>query len=176
VLSLELHTEDATGPGLPQVRIRVGNGDGVVLEGDGRPFHDAVVQAARPNEVDAWLDRIRPERAALDVRVAGARARCSSSGSTPAASAAVLQPRPDADELSGRPCPRREHLLVRSARPDRPRHDLNQGEALVAGKIAPHPALIRFGARLTHEGGADGRGLVGRIDVLRFGYADLNRS
>jgi DNA helicase HerA-like ATPase len=30
-----------------------------------------------------------------------------------------------------------------------------QGEALVAGKISSHPALIRFGARLTHEGGAD---------------------
>jgi uncharacterized protein len=67
VLSLELHTEDATGPGLPQVRIRVGSGQGVVLEGDGRPFHDAVVQAARSDEVGAWFDRIRPERAALDV-------------------------------------------------------------------------------------------------------------
>jgi uncharacterized protein len=30
-----------------------------------------------------------------------------------------------------------------------------QGEALVAGRITSHPALIRFGARLTHEGGAD---------------------
>jgi hypothetical protein len=30
-----------------------------------------------------------------------------------------------------------------------------QGEALVAGKVASHPALIRFGARLTQEGGAD---------------------
>jgi len=30
-----------------------------------------------------------------------------------------------------------------------------QGEALVAGKIAPHPALIRFGSRITEEGGAD---------------------
>jgi DNA helicase HerA-like ATPase len=30
-----------------------------------------------------------------------------------------------------------------------------QGEALVAGKIASHPALIRFGARITEEGGAD---------------------
>lgn len=29
------------------------------------------------------------------------------------------------------------------------------GEALVAGKFASHPALIRFGARLTEEGGAD---------------------
>jgi uncharacterized protein len=32
---------------------------------------------------------------------------------------------------------------------------LRQGEALVAGKIASHPALIRFAARITHEGGAD---------------------
>jgi DNA helicase HerA-like ATPase len=30
-----------------------------------------------------------------------------------------------------------------------------QGEALVAGKIASHPTLIRFGSRITHEGGAD---------------------
>jgi DNA helicase HerA-like ATPase len=66
VLSLELHTEDTSGPGLPQVRIRVASGEGVVLDGDGRPFHDAVVQAARPDEVGAWLDRIRPGRA-LDV-------------------------------------------------------------------------------------------------------------
>ena len=67
VLSLELHSEDATGPGLPEVRIRVGRGEGVVLEGDGRAFHDALVRPARPDEVDAWLDRIRPRRAALEV-------------------------------------------------------------------------------------------------------------
>lgn len=67
VVSLQMHTEDTTGPGLPQVRIRVGSGDGVVLEGDGRPFHDAVMQTARPDELGAWLDRIRPERAGLDV-------------------------------------------------------------------------------------------------------------
>ena len=30
-----------------------------------------------------------------------------------------------------------------------------QGEALVAGKIASHPALVRFGSRISHEGGAD---------------------
>jgi uncharacterized protein len=35
-----------------------------------------------------------------------------------------------------------------------------QGEALVAGKIASHPALIRFGARITEEGGADVAGWV----------------
>ena len=67
VLSLELHTEDTSAPGLPQVRIRIASGEGVVLEGDGRPFHEAAVEAARPDEVRAWLDRIRPKRAALDV-------------------------------------------------------------------------------------------------------------
>jgi uncharacterized protein len=66
LLSLELQSQDATGPGLPHVRIRIGSGVGVVLEGDGRPFHDAVVRTARPDEVGAWLDRVRPERAALD--------------------------------------------------------------------------------------------------------------
>ena len=30
-----------------------------------------------------------------------------------------------------------------------------QGEALAAGKIASHPAFVRFGARITEEGGAD---------------------
>jgi uncharacterized protein len=35
-----------------------------------------------------------------------------------------------------------------------------QGEALVAGKIASHPALMRFGARITEEGGSDVGGWV----------------
>jgi DNA helicase HerA-like ATPase len=30
-----------------------------------------------------------------------------------------------------------------------------QGEALAAGKIASHPALVRFGSRISYEGGAD---------------------
>ena len=30
-----------------------------------------------------------------------------------------------------------------------------QGEALIAGKISPEPALLRFGARVSEEGGAD---------------------
>ena len=67
LLSLELNSEDATAPGLPHVRIRVGSGDGIVLEGDGRPFHDAVLRRAGSDEVGAWLDRTRPERAALEV-------------------------------------------------------------------------------------------------------------
>jgi uncharacterized protein len=31
----------------------------------------------------------------------------------------------------------------------------HQGEALIAGKISPQPALLRFGSRITEEGGAD---------------------
>jgi hypothetical protein len=29
------------------------------------------------------------------------------------------------------------------------------GEALVAGKLSPQPALLRFGARISEEGGSD---------------------
>ena len=29
------------------------------------------------------------------------------------------------------------------------------GEGLIAGKISPEPALLRFGARISEEGGAD---------------------
>ncbi len=67
VLSLELRHESAAVAGLPEVLMRAGYGEGVVLEGDGRPFHDASVRTARPDEVGAWLDRIRPRRAALEV-------------------------------------------------------------------------------------------------------------
>ena len=30
-----------------------------------------------------------------------------------------------------------------------------QGESLVAGKLSPQPALLRFGARVSEEGGSD---------------------
>jgi DNA helicase HerA-like ATPase len=33
--------------------------------------------------------------------------------------------------------------------------DFGLGEALVAGKIASHPAVMRFGSRVAHEGGGD---------------------
>ncbi|HKP21438.1 MAG TPA: ATP-binding protein, partial [Thermoleophilaceae bacterium] len=67
LLSLELGSDDASGPDLPQVRIRFGCGDGAVLDADGRPFHDAAMRPARPEEVAAWLERIRPDRACLPV-------------------------------------------------------------------------------------------------------------
>jgi DNA helicase HerA-like ATPase len=67
LLSLELRTEDATGPDLPLVRIRIGGGEGVVLDADGRPFHDAIVRPAQPEEVRAWLDRSRSQRSTLEI-------------------------------------------------------------------------------------------------------------
>ncbi len=68
LLSLELRHQDATVPGMPgQVRLRAGGGDGVILDGDARPFHDASVRRATADEVGAWLEGARPDRAQLEV-------------------------------------------------------------------------------------------------------------
>ena len=67
LLSLELRHQDATAPGLGQVRLRAGGGNGAILDGDERPFHDALVRRATPDEVGAWLERTRPDRAQLEV-------------------------------------------------------------------------------------------------------------
>ena len=67
VLSLELRSQDAATPGLPHVLMRAGVGEGVMLEGAGRPFHDALISPAPPDQVADWLERVRPERAPLDV-------------------------------------------------------------------------------------------------------------
>jgi uncharacterized protein len=67
LLSLEFGSDDASGPDLPRVRIRFGRGEGAVLDGDGRPFHDAALRPAQPDEVAAWLDRTRPAHASLPV-------------------------------------------------------------------------------------------------------------
>jgi DNA helicase HerA-like ATPase len=65
-LRLERHETGALDrPG--QILIRLAGGEGAVLDGDGRPFHDAVVRRATADEVSAWLDRTRPARAQLDV-------------------------------------------------------------------------------------------------------------
>ena len=44
--------------------------------------------------------------------------------------------------------------FVPSTMLDAARH-FGLGEALVAGKFSPHPTLVRFGARISEEGGAD---------------------
>ncbi len=59
---------DAAGSGLrTAVPIRLARGAGTVLEGDGAPFHDAMVRPAEPAEVAAWLERRAPRRARLAV-------------------------------------------------------------------------------------------------------------
>ena len=67
---LSLHMEQQEAGALDRqgtVLIRAARGDGAVLDGDDRPFHDARVRPATGDEVSAWLERTRPERARLDV-------------------------------------------------------------------------------------------------------------
>ena len=49
------------------VRVRAVRGTGVIREGGGAPFHDALVRPARSDEVEAWLERARPRRAQLEI-------------------------------------------------------------------------------------------------------------
>jgi DNA helicase HerA-like ATPase len=78
VLALELAVQegteldlaaDADAPGAvhTQVMIRYARGEGVILEGDGMPVHDATVRPAAPDEVRAWLERGARPRARLEI-------------------------------------------------------------------------------------------------------------
>jgi Helicase HerA, central domain len=80
VLSVRLDHTDAAevgwegsgdGPGIrSRLVIRRAVGAGRVLSGDGQPFHDAVVRAATPEEVAAWVNPSPPaqtDRARLEV-------------------------------------------------------------------------------------------------------------
>ena len=49
------------------LKLRVVRGEGVVRHGATDPFHDAVLRPAEPDEVAAWLDQVRPERALLEI-------------------------------------------------------------------------------------------------------------
>ena len=50
-----------------QIILRHAEGEGVLLVGEGAPFHDAAVRPAAQDEVAAWLEKTRPERASLEV-------------------------------------------------------------------------------------------------------------
>jgi uncharacterized protein len=76
VLTLELDRQLGTELSLPtdaegtpaartQVEIRYARGEGAILEGDGAPFHDALVRAATADEVRGWLQRTAPPHALL---------------------------------------------------------------------------------------------------------------
>ncbi len=47
--------------------IRLARGVGAILDGDGRPFHDALTRPAAPAEVGDWLARTSPRGARLEV-------------------------------------------------------------------------------------------------------------
>jgi DNA helicase HerA-like ATPase len=68
VLSLRMEQQEASAHDRPgTVLIRVGRGEGALLEGDSRPFHDAPVRRATEDEVSAWLERSHSERVGLEV-------------------------------------------------------------------------------------------------------------
>ena len=64
--SLTAATEGLEGAGAG-VLISLARGHGIVLDGDGQPFHAATVRPARPDEVSAWLERVRPRHARLTI-------------------------------------------------------------------------------------------------------------
>ena len=47
--------------------MRFARGEGVILDGDLRPFHDTLARPAEPSEVDSWLAQVRPNRSALSI-------------------------------------------------------------------------------------------------------------
>ena len=58
-------TEDVSGAG--GVRIALARGRGIVLDDDIGPFHELPIERAERAAVAAWLERVRPPRASLDV-------------------------------------------------------------------------------------------------------------
>jgi uncharacterized protein len=70
VLTVRLARFDSRDLGIAEgtgTYIRAASGDGIILDGDARPFHDATIRPARPAEVRDWLDTNRPKRAALGI-------------------------------------------------------------------------------------------------------------
>jgi DNA helicase HerA-like ATPase len=230
-----------------EVHIRYARGEGVIVDGDLTPFHDALIRVATETEVQAWQQSHAQLQATLwlgDLALAAgvpclADARgfsrhtflCGQSGSGKTYSLGVIlerllietglrvvvldpnsdfvrlgQVRSGADPVLAERYRQRAiriaaegrkfglYLLVSTQRPQKiPQNVLSQadnlvllrlnsladaafaqavfsfvppgliqrsvtfrqGEGLIAGKISPEPALLRFGARISEEGGAD---------------------
>ena len=67
VVSLRLERHTVGGADGTTIVIRLAQGEGTVLDGPDRPFHDAVLRAATPDEVRAWTERAARPRARLAV-------------------------------------------------------------------------------------------------------------
>jgi uncharacterized protein len=64
ITALRLEVERAAG-GDMEIPIRHARGDGAILDGSDRPFHDATLRAATPDEVRDWAQRTAKPRARL---------------------------------------------------------------------------------------------------------------
>ena len=58
---------DGLDGGGSSVLVHMACGHGIVLDGDGAPFHEATVRPAEPDDVRSWLERTRPGRAGLTI-------------------------------------------------------------------------------------------------------------
>jgi hypothetical protein len=68
LLSLQMEQHEASALDRPgNILIRVARGNGALLAGDTKPFHDAPVRPATREEVSAWLDHEQSGRARLEV-------------------------------------------------------------------------------------------------------------
>jgi uncharacterized protein len=68
LLSLQMEQHEASALDRPgNIVIRVARGNGALLVGDTKPFHDAPVRPATREEVSAWLDHEQSGRARLEV-------------------------------------------------------------------------------------------------------------
>jgi hypothetical protein len=64
-------SEFTSGEGSSELRtrmvVRLAQGEGIILAGERRPFHEALARPADPAEVEEWLASVRPPRAALSI-------------------------------------------------------------------------------------------------------------
>jgi len=67
VLGLRLEQRELSAVDGAPAQIRHARGEGAILDGPDRPFHDATVRSATPAEVGAWAARIAKPRARLDI-------------------------------------------------------------------------------------------------------------
>jgi hypothetical protein len=184
-----------------EVHIRYARGEGVIVDGDLAPFHDALIRVATETEVQAWQQRHVQPHAMLrlgDLALAAGVPCLADAPTTSARPSRWTRSSPSPPSaLSASPPRGRKfglYLLVSTQRPQKiPQNVLSQadnlvllrlnsladaafaqavfsfvppgliersatfrqGEGLIAGKISPEPALLRFGARISEEGGAD---------------------
>lgn len=102
-------------------------------------------------------DRVRrPHRGGgAEVRALPARLDPAAAPRERARRLAVRQPRADADDVGRQPGVRRGNPLVRAGGADCRSDVVPDGRVARRGKLASHPAFVRFGPRIAEEGGAD---------------------